>query len=396
MNIDANRNFHFYNTLCSERVFYDLFVNHKVINSNASQNFFKLFAEGINSQPNTSVFVNSLLPINTKDQRRKFWKREKDIEDGILYITIPLINLPFLRLLIVVIFVFFEILFTKRRNSTRDFIVVDFLRFSLNVAVILASKIRGFKTIAVVTDMPGMWITKNNLFEKIRYNFKSIFKYDYYIFVSEQSNKVLNYKNRPYVVLESFVNHRYKDMSNNLESKYNERVLIYAGGLYKEYGLENLIEAFLKITDKNLQLWFFGSGPFVNHIEKYSRKDSRICYKGLVLNEDLAEILTKATLLINPRPTFGEYTKYSFPSKNLEFMSTGTPLITTRLESIPQDHFPHLFFFDDDSVEGLYFGLNNVLKLDRHELHAFGIRAKDFVVNEKNNIVQAGKLIKIL
>lgn len=389
-------NIEFYNNLCSQVLFDDLFNNHEVKLSNAAQKHFKLLAEGLSMHSNVKVSVNSYLPINTYLQSKKFWKTQNDDEGLISYSSLPVLNYPLFRLLSVSFFAFCRIISKKKDDSESYYILVDYLRFSLNTAVILASKIRGFKTIAVVTDMPGIWISSQNISEKIRYRFKKIFKYDFYVFVTEESNRILNQSNKPYVVLESFVHTNTDEILNSFESKYQEKVLIYAGGIYEQYGIKNLIEAFLQIGDDNLRLWFFGSGSFVEQIKQFSSIDNRIVYKGLISNQELLPILTKATLLVNPRPTHGEYTKYSFPIKNMEFMSLGTPLITTNLPGIPNDHYPYIFLFEDDTVEGIKRSLIKVLSKDPEELFSFGMRSKQFVRSEKNIKVQAEKLLRIL
>lgn len=77
-------------------------------------------------------------------------------------------------------------------------------------------------------------------------------------------------------------------------------------------------------------------------------------------------------------------------------MSTGTPLLTTKLPGIPQDQYPYVYLMDDGSINAIYKGLKNVIDKPRIEIHSFGLAAKAFVLREKNNITQAKKIITIL
>ena len=77
-------------------------------------------------------------------------------------------------------------------------------------------------------------------------------------------------------------------------------------------------------------------------------------------------------------------------------MSTGTPLLTSRLPGIPIDHYSYIYFIEEDSVNGIYKGIKMVLDKDRSEVHNFGLSAKEFTMKEKNNIKQAGKIINLL
>ena len=56
---------------------------------------------------------------------------------------------------------------------------------------------------------------------------------------------------------------------------------------------------------------------------------------------------------MNPRFTGAEYTLYSFPSKNIEYMVSGTPVITTRLAGIPDDYYPYVFVFEEEINENI-------------------------------------------
>lgn len=157
-----------------------------------------------------------------------------------------------------------------------------------------------------------------------------------------------------------------------------------------------LIEGFKMIQDPRLRLWLFGVGPYTDEIKEHSKTDFRVEYRGVIPSEELIHILTKATLLVNPRPSHENYTKYSFPSKNLEYMSVGTPLVTTKLPGIPKDHYPYIYFFDDETEIGIYNTLKMILEKSDEELHQFGSLCKAFTLNEKNNIIQTRKIVEMI
>jgi hypothetical protein len=47
------------------------------------------------------------------------------------------------------------------------------------------------------------------------------------------------------------------------------------------------------------------------------------------------EYIDMADVLVNPRPNNEEYTKYSFPSKNIEYLMTGKPVVGYMLDGMP-------------------------------------------------------------
>jgi len=388
-------NIFIYNTLCSKSTFSKLYHKYKVVGSEAPQKFFSLLAHGLGEVPGVKVSVISLLPINSKDQSKRFWFFKNDKDEKIRFIYIPLLNIFILRNIFISLYVFFDILLKKFPKQEENVILVDYLRFSINYSLLFASNLRRIKVMAIVTDMPGLGLYKSFL-GKIRDMFIFRLKYDYYVCLTNSLDKVINKDHKPSIIIEGFTDIKLNFVENNLDNKFDERVIIYAGGLYEEYGIRTLIDAFSLIQDKDLRLWLYGVGPFSEEIVKYSNRDDRVQFKGIIPNEELVESLSKATLLVNPRPTYEEFTKYSFPSKNLEYMSTGTPLLTSRLPGIPIDHYSYIYFIEEDSVNGIYKGIKMVLDKDRSEVHNFGLSAKEFTMKEKNNIKQAGKIINLL
>jgi len=391
-----NLNFHFYNTLCSKSTHSMLFKHHGVTSGNAAQTFFGLIADGLNQNPLSKVYVNSILPVNYVEQKKRFWNLKSEEENDIRYNYVPIINLPFLKNLLSSFYIFFEILFKKISYKENNVMLLDFLRFSINFPVTLACKLRGIKTLVVVTDLPGEDVFYKTTKVKIRNFFIFLLSFDFYVCVTDELNIVVNKKKRPFLIIECFANIKFETLNNLLENKFQERTLIYAGSLYEQYGLKHLIEGFMMIKDNNVRLWFFGVGPFSQKIEKYAKLDNRIQYKGVIPNNELIEILTKATLLINPRPSHENYTKYSFPSKNMEFMSVGTPLLTSELPGIPKDHFPFIYLIEEESSIGIYNSICLLLKKTQKELHEFGLRSKDYTLKEKNNFVQCAKIINLI
>ena len=103
-----------------------------------------------------------------------------------------------------------------------------------------------------------------------------------------------------------------------------------------------------------------------------------------------------AAVLINPRPSDEEYVRYSFPSKTMEYMSTGTPVLTTALPCIPEEYRPYLYFIQEETPGGIATALRQVLSRSDEELFEKGCRARRFVLEQRNNVVQAAKVLDML
>ena len=116
----------------------------------------------------------------------------------------------------------------------------------------------------------------------------------------------------------------------------------------------------------------------------------------MLLNTEIVEKEQEATLLVNPRPTGEEYVKYSFPSKTMEYMASGTPVLTTVLPGMPKEYHPHVYLLEDESAEGIAESLKEVLSNTEEALFRKGAEARRFVLEQKNNVIQARKILDML
>ena len=133
-------------------------------------------------------------------------------------------------------------------------------------------------------------------------------------------NKRVNLYNKPYIVLEGHADCSLQPISKELkfENEEGKKVIVYAGSLLKLYGIQNLVEGFIKANIPNSELCIFGDGDYREELQSVSIKNDKIKYMGVRQNREIVDFEQKASLLVNPRPTAPEYTKYSFPSKNME------------------------------------------------------------------------------
>ena len=340
----------------------------------------------------------SAIPISSKNHKRKIWKVASEIEDGIHYKYIPFLNFPFIRQIGIFIYSFLYTLFWGMKKRKEKRLICDVLNISVCLGSLIASKLIALKSIGIVTDMPGLMVGESksflsNLITRINKGYLSLF--DYYVFLTEQMNPVLNIHKRPYIVMEGLVD---VDMQITPHAEWisgMKKNIIYAGGLYERYGVKMLIEAFMQTSFEDVAFSIYGMGEMEQQIREYEKKDPRIHYYGTVPNSKVVEEELKATLLINPRPTHEDFTKYSFPSKNMEYMVSGTPVLTTRLPGMPAEYYPYVFLFDEETVEGYKRKLEEVLSLPYEQMKEKGELGKRFVMIEKNNVIQVERIYQM-
>ena len=139
-----------------------------------------------------------------------------------------------------------------------------------------------------------------------------------------------------------------------------------------------------------------GEGETKGEIMLSARKDKRIIYKGLLPRHEILALQKQADLLVNPRTPEGVFTRYSFPSKTMEYLASGTPTLLYRLPGIPEEYFDYCFVVEGLGVEALRVKMEKVLSLSREELHMIGKRARNFVLEQKNPIQQCKKIFQLM
>lgn len=377
----------FVSSLMSKRKNDSIFENANEKPLQSIQKFNRMLCKGLVCN-NVNVQAISSIPMSRKIIKKMFWFEKSEFEDGIEYTYIPFLNIRFVRQFLTFIFSIFIISKKIICSDSDTFVIVDVLNTTIATVSNILCKIFGVKCIGLVTDLPRD-INSKSVSSKINQFFQQ--RYDGYIVLTEKMNEIVNTKRNPSIVVEGFSDINMKKFDNEVKYKNTNKICIYAGGLYEKYGVLSLIKAFEDLNLKNCELHLYGYGE----LEKYlsNIKTKKIKFFGMIPNDVLIKKEIEATLLINPRFTENEYTKYSFPSKNIEYMSTGTPVLTTNLPGMPTDYKDYVFLFEDESVNGFTKKLNEILQMSSEKLHKKGLIAKKFVLKEKNNIVQ-GKKIK--
>lgn len=176
----------------------------------------------------------------------------------------------------------------------------------------------------------------------------------------------------------------------------DKRVFLYTGTLASRYGVVELVEAFRKVKSEDAELWIAGEGDARDHIASAAQQDARIRFFGQVTRPQALKLQTEATILVNPRLPTGEFTKYSFPSKTMEYMASGRPVVMFRLPGMPEEYIPHFYDPGQDDPDALERMIEKLIFVDLDELTAFGARAREFVLTQKNAKMQGRKIVELM
>lgn len=375
-------------TTCSDAAYRRLFDQVAVKPAFQAQKYHRLLLEGLAAHTQVDVIANP--PVNRQVLSRGFVRMPREQEGGAVYHNLPAVRNPLIKALVVGFGTFFQVLFRADRDGA---VVVDGLNRVTALAALAAARLRRRPCIGIVTDLPEM-LSGSGM--SIRLSQFVIRHCTGYVFLTQAMNDRLNPDGKPYVILEGHADIAMGQVSPSLEEKHKPRVCLYAGGVSRDYGLAELVEGFRLANLPDTQLHIYGPGDYVPELEQIARQDSRIVYGGMLLSSQVVERERKATLLVNPRPTGEEFVKYSFPSKTMEYMASGTPVLTTDLPGMPPEYHDYVYRIFREDAPGIAQALTQVLSHSDQELLEKGQAARDFVLREKNNVTQAKKILDLL
>ncbi|MEK5216617.1 glycosyltransferase [Psychrobacillus sp. FSL H8-0487] len=202
---------------------------------------------------------------------------------------------------------------------------------------------------------------------------------------------------KPYLVIEGIIDEADISSGEKINSVENTDVLkiVYTGSLEKRYGIKNIVEGFKLIKENKIILEIYGHGDYEEELKEICIANKNIRYKGFVPNEEILKIQKKSDFLINARSADDEYVKYSFPSKTLEYMLSGTPLITTMLPGMPKEYKDYVYMLENNEPITIFNMIQSLRIKSDKERNNFGIKAQKFALS-RNYKIQGKKIIDFI
>jgi glycosyltransferase involved in cell wall biosynthesis len=253
---------------------------------------------------------------------------------------VPYINVVFLKQITIFIGYLITLLIWCSKNRGDKALVVYNTLSYVALPVIIAGKIFKCKTFCVVADLPIKGI-KKSIVQRIedRMEIGLINKFNGLIPVTKHIQADFA-PNTPFIVVEAGFEDVEEEvaMQQSTNQLRRNKNVVYTGTLNSLSGIELLLEAFSKIRVENAQLHIYGSGDKEEIVNSYVANDERIFFHGKISNEKIVEIQKNADLLVSPRLIDDFTTKYTFPSKVLEYITSGKPVLSNKLPGIPNEY----------------------------------------------------------
>lgn len=177
------------------------------------------------------------------------------------------------------------------------------------------------------------------------------------------------------------------------EPRFDPGSILYTGALSEYGGTTLLVEAFHRIKDPSAKLWVCGKGHS-SAIDRAKARDMRIAVFGVVAESRLAELTSAAAVLANPRPPALQASEDNFPSKVLEYLSYGKPVVSTWTPGLGPGYRDVLLVAESGSVEHYANALRAALALGPDDRARMRARIRRYLDSEKLWSVQAARLIE--
>ena len=157
---------------------------------------------------------------------------------------------------------------------------------------------------------------------------------DSYILLTEYMKDQLPIGDKPYRVAEGIID-VFPELKEPVYTE-KEKYIVYTGKMFERFGVKALIDGFRRLEGEDYRLVLCGKGDCEAYARAAQAEDPRIMFLGQVSPEVAIEWQSRASVLVNPRSVVEEYTRYSFPSKNIEYLLSGKPVVGYYLEGMPQ------------------------------------------------------------
>lgn len=371
----------------------------------AANNFQWALIRGLEKNLKHSVAIISSLPIGPYPRyyKKLMIKTKSEERSGNFYIQLGFLNVPVIK----------QITRTKKvydyiKNMLQKHSRIKVICYSLYDPYIEAlCKLKKqypnqISVCLIVPDMPGKLGAKpSRWFDRLIFGIRGnrLLKisngFDWYVLLTEQMKYPLKIESKPYEVIEGIAEAK-ELLEINKSEGTQEKIILFTGTLHRRFGIKRLIDAFEMIEGDEYRLILCGTGDMEDYIKGLCETDNRILFKGYVSKKVVNQLQSECTVLVNPRIEEEEYVRYSFPSKTMEYLLSGKPVIMNKLSGVPDEYYEYIISPMDNSAEALAYSLKHVCNLSKQEQSEIGLLGRKFVIENKTAVLQANRVLNLM
>ena len=172
--------------------------------------------------------------------------------------------------------------------------------------------------------------------------------------------------------------------------------MVAAGQLTETNGIPILLRAFSLLEGKSFRLRIAGSGPLEDDVRRAAAADPRIQFLGRLPFDQVLELYESADLLINLRMTQSRNTRYFFPSKMMEYLASGVPVLSTCTGHVEEEFGSFTYLLKEETPEALAQTLRKIAGVPAQHRHKLAAEAREYMRLQKTWPAQARKLVSYI
>ena len=158
--------------------------------------------------------------------------------------------------------------------------------------------------------------------------------------------------------------------------------IVLAGSLEAFNGVELALEAMAYLPEGH-QLIVAGKGSLAERAKESAVRNASIVYRGFLDFTDVLELYRSADLLLNLRRTRAIDTRYFFPSKLMELLASGTPVLSTCTGHVEEEYGDVLYLLRDETAQAVAQRIAEIVRIPVQARRALGAKAREFMLAEK-------------
>jgi len=355
---------------------------------------------------NLSVITIAANFNNPKVLNKKTKKQNIKLDCGVSAVAVGNLNysriLYFLSLMITYTIALYKIMHSmKKKDRNSKFLVVSNATFAWVTLPVCFAKIFykicyipfliGSVELPELTGISGIISKLSKIMLKIS---------DGTISYVEASSK--DYTKKPYVTILYSLKKEKIQLSEeyiNTKKENDKFTICYTGTLSKVNGIDKLM-TLIKKTKGKYRWIICGTGEYKEDFQNLSEdKLLDMKYMGIMDNKEVIKLQNNSDLLILFRSVetniYKYYSKYAASGKLVEYLLSGTPIITNNVESISKEIKPYLNFVDYQNINAVIERIENI-KNEYKRFEDTADKGREYVKIYANTKYQNKKIIDFL
>lgn len=160
--------------------------------------------------------------------------------------------------------------------------------------------------------------------------------------------------------------------------------LLYAGSLSTVNGIKEMLNALALLPEDEYVIDICGQGSDDCLVERYAHKHSNCRFHGRVEQTELNRLYENADLAMNFRLPDNDDNDYSFPSKLISYLYSGSLVISSDFSSMPDAYRDFIFIVKDLCPETIANEIERIFMLEETTLTDIAARARSFVLENQS------------